>query len=41
MARDAKNYYQDTPKQIRHKIRTFMSIPSQYNEYKKNKNNKI
>ncbi|KAK2173769.1 hypothetical protein NP493_850g01034 [Ridgeia piscesae] len=34
MAKDLKNYYQDTPKQIRSKIRTFMSIPEQYNEYK-------
>ncbi|KAI0210463.1 Nucleolar protein 16 [Lamellibrachia satsuma] len=34
MAKDPKNYYQDTPKQIRSKIRTFMSIPEQYNAYR-------
>ena len=33
MARDEKNYYQDTPKQIRRKILTFKSIPEQYNAY--------
>jgi len=33
MARDDKNYYQDTPKQIRRKILTFKSIPEQYREY--------
>jgi len=35
MARDVKNYYQDTPKQIRKKILTFKSIPEQYNKYLK------
>ncbi|KAK7110184.1 nucleolar protein 16-like [Littorina saxatilis] len=33
MARDAENYYQDTPKQIARKIRVFRSIPEQYNAY--------
>ena len=33
MARDEKNYYQDTPKQIARKIRVFRSIPEQYNAY--------
>ncbi len=37
MARDEKNYYQDTPKQIRKKIMTFKSIPQQYNAYLKAK----
>ena len=37
MAKDPKNYYQDTPKQIRGKIRAFMSIPEQYNEYRNSK----
>ena len=37
MAKDDKNYYQDTPKQIRKKIQTFKSIPSQYNAYLKAK----
>jgi len=37
MARDRKNYYQDTPKQIRKKISTFKNIPSQYNAYLKSK----
>ncbi|XP_013385162.1 nucleolar protein 16 [Lingula anatina] len=37
MAKDEKNYYQETPKQIRRKIRTFMSIPEQYNIYLKSK----
>ena len=35
MARDARNYYQDTPKQIRNKIILFQSIPEQYNPYLK------
>ena len=33
MARDPKNYYQETPKQIRRKIVTFQGIPSQYQAY--------
>lgn len=33
MARDKKNYYQLTWKQIRAKIKTFKGIPEQYNEY--------
>lgn len=33
MARDHRNYYQDTPKQIRNKIKTFTKIPLQYNQY--------
>ncbi|XP_033125435.1 nucleolar protein 16-like [Anneissia japonica] len=37
MARDKKNYYQDTPKQIRQKINIFKGIPAHYNEYLKSK----
>lgn len=33
MARDRKNIYQETWKQIRNKIKTFQSIPSQWNAY--------
>ena len=33
MAKDYKNYYQDTPKQIRKKIMKFKSIPEQYKAY--------
>ncbi|XP_064601515.1 uncharacterized protein LOC135467653 [Liolophura sinensis] len=33
MARDPKNYYQDTPKQIRRKILTFKNTPTQYKAY--------
>jgi len=33
MARDERNYYQDTPKQIRRKVLTFKSIPNQYSLY--------
>lgn len=33
MERDKKNYYQETWKQIRAKIKTFMGIPQQYAEY--------
>ncbi|KAF7263961.1 hypothetical protein GWI33_000817 [Rhynchophorus ferrugineus] len=33
MARDKKNYYQETWKQLRQKIRTFKKIPEQYNKY--------
>ncbi|XP_071793673.1 nucleolar protein 16-like [Asterias amurensis] len=35
MARDVKNYYQDTPNQIRKKIILFQSIPQQYDPYLK------
>jgi len=35
MARDGKNYYQETWKQLRQKIRTFKKIPEQYGEYLK------
>ncbi|XP_026498667.1 nucleolar protein 16 [Vanessa tameamea] len=37
MARDKKNYYQETWKQIRSKIKTFMGIPKQYGEYLKSR----
>lgn len=37
MARDRKNHYQDTPKQIKKRIMTFKNIPSQYNAYLKSK----
>lgn len=37
MARDRKNYYQETWKQIRAKIKRFKSIPEQYLEYLKKK----
>ncbi|XP_062598220.1 uncharacterized protein LOC134259631 [Saccostrea cucullata] len=33
MARDRRNYYQETPKQIKRKIKAFMNIPEQYNAY--------
>ncbi|XP_050295184.1 nucleolar protein 16 [Anthonomus grandis grandis] len=33
MARDSKNYYQETWKQLRQKIRTFRKIPEQYEEF--------
>lgn len=33
MAKDKKNYYQETWKQLRAKIKTFMGIPKQYSEY--------
>jgi len=34
MARDRRNYYQDTPKQIKRKIETFQKIPDLYDAYK-------
>lgn len=37
MARDSKNYYQDTPKQIKRKINKFKSVPDQYNAYLRSK----
>lgn len=37
MARDKKNYYQETWKQIRAKINRFKSIPEQYEKYLANK----
>lgn len=37
MARDKKNYYQLTWRQIRAKIKTFKGIPEQYNEYLRTK----
>ena len=33
MARDPKNHFQETPKQIEHKVRKFMSIPDHYAVY--------
>lgn len=33
MARDERNYYQETPKQIQRKINRFKSIPEMYNVY--------
>lgn len=33
MARDKKNYYQETWKQLRAKVKTFMGIPKQYGAY--------
>lgn len=33
MERDKKNFYQETWKQLRQKIKTFMGIPKQYAEY--------
>ncbi|XP_045769384.1 nucleolar protein 16 [Maniola jurtina] len=35
MERDKKNYYQETWKQLRAKIKKFMGIPKQYGEYLK------
>jgi hypothetical protein len=33
MSRDPKNHYQETPKQIEHKVRKFMKIPDHYVPY--------
>ncbi|XP_046659454.1 nucleolar protein 16-like [Homalodisca vitripennis] len=33
MARDKKNYYQETWQQIRRKIKLFKGVPEQYNQY--------
>lgn len=33
MAKDPKNYYQETWRQIRNKIKKFKNIPEQYNMY--------
>lgn len=41
MARDHKNYYQDTPKQIKRKIETFKKIPSHYDAYLESKKKKV
>ncbi|XP_072026071.1 nucleolar protein 16-like [Amphiura filiformis] len=37
MARDKKNYYQDTPKQIKKKIALFKQMPEQYKKYLEDK----
>ncbi|RVE54225.1 hypothetical protein evm_001052 [Chilo suppressalis] len=37
MSRDKKNYYQETWKQLRAKVKTFMGIPKQYAEYLKSR----
>ncbi|XP_053604888.1 nucleolar protein 16 [Plodia interpunctella] len=39
MERDKKNYYQETWKQLRQKIKTFMGIPKQYAEYLSSRGN--
>lgn len=41
MARDQRNYYQDTPKQIKRKIMTFKGIPGQYQAYVRSKEQKM
>jgi ubiquinone biosynthesis protein COQ9 len=33
MAKDPKNHYQETWKQIRNKIKKFKNIPAQYGKY--------
>lgn len=35
MAKDRRNYYQDTPKQIKRKIKSFKNTPAQYDAYLK------
>lgn len=40
MAKDKKNYYQETPKQIRKKILKFKSIPEHFNHYLDNRKKK-
>jgi hypothetical protein len=37
MAKDPKNHYQETPKQIRQKVLKFVSIPEQFASYAKEK----
>lgn len=37
MAKDKNNYYQETWKQLRAKVKTFMGIPKQYGEYLKSR----
>lgn len=37
MAKDKKNYYQETWKQLRAKVKTFMGIPKQYGAYLKDR----
>jgi hypothetical protein len=37
MAKDPKNHYQETPKQIRQKILKFISIPEQFAVYVREK----
>ena len=37
MAKDAKNHYQETPKQIRQKILKFIKIPEQFAPYAREK----
>jgi len=37
MAYDYRNYYQDTPKQIKRRINAFKNIPDQYNAYLESK----
>jgi len=32
MARDRRNFYQETPKQIQKKIKKFKSVPKLFNE---------
>lgn len=39
MARDARNHYQETPKQIKKKINMFKNTPEQYEAYLQSKGN--